>query len=230
MLTRVRERLGGAEQGDRGTSLAELVVAMAITTVVGAMALSFFTWTGRSTSNAAENSFTTAGARIAVSTMASTLRVADTPTSLPGATDFRIADPLSRTTIAFFANDNGNRVGTGARTLPNRVVYTASNGRLTESRYRPLAGAVAKATTWTTNYPTTPTVTRTLLTGGVTVRFDYDVLNTTNGTLTRVSDAALATTSAASVASVTVTVTTAAGAGQPAQSFTATAVLTGSTT
>ncbi len=229
MLTGLRARAADVRGDDAGTSLAEIVVAMGITTVVGAIALSFFVWTGRATSNAAENSFTTGGARLAVSAMSSTLRLADSPTSQPGATDFRIIGPLSHSTVAFFANDDANRAGSAARTLPTRVVYTVTNGTVTEARYAPLAGAVAQPTTWTSNYPTTPTTTRILLAGVKSVVFDYDTYSTTTGLLTRVTDANLAGTTTALVASVTITVTSVATGVRAPQVFTATAVLTGTT-
>jgi Tfp pilus assembly protein FimT len=72
--------------GDEGTTLAELVVCMCLTTLVGAIALGFFVWTGKATRATTANSFTNQNARSAMSTAAGLLRLAVPGSITPGAT------------------------------------------------------------------------------------------------------------------------------------------------
>jgi type II secretory pathway component PulJ len=151
MLTRLRE----ARTGDTGITLVEVVVAMVLMTIVGAMSVQFFVtmfgYSGRST----DQNLSSAMARNVLDEWTALLRVADSP-SQPGTTTGRIA-MITATELQFYANvGNRNCAGTcTAASMPTLIDLSLSGSELYEKRYVYANGA----------YPSTPTVTDVLASG-----------------------------------------------------------------
>lgn len=205
---RLPDRLRFVRGDDAGVTLIELVVSMTLMTLVGAMSLTFFVGSSRSTERTTADSQNVAQARFALSTVIDLLRLADSPTS-PGGTDRFVS--VSATGVTFYSNDNGNRSGTGPRTAPEKVLLDLTGNRLVEKDYAPTTPGGATST-----YPSTATATRILVTALATgSAFAYT------------DDQANPTTSPASVAAVTVTLVVPAVPGGESQTLVSTAAITG---
>ena len=196
-------------RGDEGTTLAELVVCMALTTVVGAMALSFFLWTGSSTRTATASSFSLQTSRIAVSTVTGILRLAVPGTVTP--TTPNLTTGLS-TSVTFNASDS---LVAGCSARPTAIVtliVAGTNVRMDRSGpvNAPVAGDPCR---YLANQPTSKILIR----------------NTVSGTGFRATDSTAAanpTITPANVAAVTFFLSVASTGATP-QSYQATAVISG---
>lgn len=196
--------------GDAGTSLAELVVCMALTTVVGAMALSFFLWTGRSTNATTASSFTLQTSRIAMSTVTGAIRLAQ-----PGTVVATSPDNVTKmsSAITFNASD-ALLAGCPARPASTiTVIVTGGTVRLdrTGPQNAPVAGNPCR-------YLTNQLTSRTLVTG---VQAAGTGFVTVDG-----SSPARPTVAATAVAAVTF-VLAVTGTGAQPQTYRATAVVSG---
>lgn len=158
MLTRLRRRLRSAPQ-DAGVSLIEIVVAMGMSTILGAAALLFFTAANNSAASSLDRSISSAQARGALQAWTAYLRVSDGPTAgVPG----HRFEWITTTSTVFYA-DLGNRSGATAATAPRMVWlrYDAAKSQLVEEQF--VKGA--------SSYATTPTVCRIVATDVTALTF-----------------------------------------------------------
>jgi hypothetical protein len=154
-IARRRRQMMRRDRADLGVSLIELVVAMGLMTVIGAMTLAFFISMNTADSRTVDANISTAGARNALETWTRLLTVADSSqTAALGTGRFQQITP---TTAIFYANMNSNRASTSAaRTAPTKVFLSLEGGQLVERDYAPLS-SIAPST-----YPGSPTQTRYL--------------------------------------------------------------------
>jgi Tfp pilus assembly protein PilW len=105
-LTTLRAALDRARRGgaDAGVTLMELVVAMSLSTIIGACALGWFLSSSAATSTTIDANITTASARNALQSWAALLQVADS-SSTTGTGDDRLLS-LSPSSISFNADLN----------------------------------------------------------------------------------------------------------------------------
>jgi hypothetical protein len=158
MLTAIARRRRQMLRPDRrelGVSLIELVVAMGLMTVIGAMTLAFFISMNTADSRTVDANISTAGARNALETWTRLLTVADSSqTAGLGSGRFEQIKPTS---AIFYANMNSNRASTSAaRTAPTKVFLSLESRQLVERDYAPLSPLAPSA------YPGSPTQTRYL--------------------------------------------------------------------
>lgn len=116
---------------DAGITLMELVVAMSLSSLIGAMALSAFIVMHDATGTTIDRDIATAGARNVVEQWTALLQLADSPTAA-GATADRITS-ISPTEMVFYA-DIDNRSGSAARSCPTLLDLSLSGGELIEAR------------------------------------------------------------------------------------------------
>ncbi|MHA3703648.1 hypothetical protein ACXR2U_15840 [Jatrophihabitans sp. YIM 134969] len=137
--------------GDDGTTLAELVVCMCLTTIVGATALGFFVWTGDATRATTTNSFTQQDARGAMTTATGILRLTVPGSVVPGTVD---AVTKVSPTVTFSASD---AVVTGCPRRPAASIsLTVASGQLRMTRTGPQNAPTASAPcAYRTNVATT---------------------------------------------------------------------------
>lgn len=145
---------------DEGTTLAELIVAISLTAVIGAMTLALFVQMNDATSRVVDGNISTASAGNALGSWSQHLAVADSPSD-PGSSAGRLVR-VTPTEIRFFA-DIGNRPGTCAAAKridgvcpPTPIEFALlDDGTLIEKRWAP-----------TRSWPTgTPVTTRYLADG-----------------------------------------------------------------
>ena len=150
MLSRLRT---ARATGDRGVSLVELVVAMAVGSVLLIALGTVLAGTLRSSVTATQRVTSSAELRTALDTMARRMRLAVLPIGQPAA--FTVATPTS---VSFYANlvpagSTGCPAvapATGTGTCPpSRVDYTISTGCLWETRTTP-TGTAATGWSWDT--------------------------------------------------------------------------------
>jgi type II secretory pathway pseudopilin PulG len=225
MLTRAWRELR-SQPTDAGISLTELVVAMALTTIVGAMTLSFFLSSGRAANRTTDASLTTAQARLALTSVSTLLRLADTPTVQAGYSTARF-EQITSSQVTFYSNDNANRSGTGSRTAPDKIVLTAMvsatthKTQLVEQLFRPISPTIPAD--YTQNYNSTPTGTRVLVDSlSSTAVFSY-----CSATIDAGTGLCVPATTTTSVASVTVSLTLVGIPGENPQTLTSTIAITG---
>lgn len=217
LLTEVRRRqaLLGREAG---LTLAELVVTMSLMTIVGTMSLYFVVGMNQQSDRTRATSVAVSDSRTALAAFTQAVQFADSPTVQPGSATGRF-ESIAANRIVFYSN-GVNRTGTAVRTAPNKVVFTMAGGSFVQQVFVP---KVASPADYTTNYNTTPTVSRTLV---ATVR--------STSTFTFCSSAAdaagncVTTTSPTAVAAVGLSLVVPGPAGQPDQSYAVTATITGS--
>jgi len=157
-IARRRRQMMRRDRADLGVSLIELVVAMGLMTVIGAMTLAFFISMNTADSRTVDANISTAGARNALESWTRVLTLADSSqTAGLGSGRF---EQITPTTAIFFANMNSNRASTSAaRTAPTKVFLSLEGGQLVERDYAPLS-SIAPSTY--PGYPGSPTQTRYL--------------------------------------------------------------------
>lgn len=156
--------------GDDGTTLAELVVCMCLTTIVGASALGFFVWTGKATRATTVNSFANQNARSALTTAAGLLRLAVPGSIAPGTVTHGLSS-----TVTFSASDTA--LAGCARRPAATVAFTVASGTLTMTRTGPVNNP---GPTTPCAYLASVTTTRVLATavqGGTGFAYNYRIVN-----------------------------------------------------
>jgi hypothetical protein len=149
---RIRHHAGD----DKGVSLIELVVSMVLMTVIGTMTLTFFVSMNSADTKTVDTNIGTGGARTVLEAWTRMLTLADSPTSA-GISSGRFQQ-ITPTTAIFYSNMNVNRAtSTGVRTAPMKVFLSLENGQLVERDYAPLSSTAPSS------YPGSPTRTRYLL-------------------------------------------------------------------
>jgi len=137
MLTRLRHRAQAARaSGDAGVTLTELIVAMTLSTILGAMTLMVFLNVDKATSATTDRTINTSSARNAIQAWTSYLRVSDGPTAGSAVNRF---EWITAGDIMFHANLY-NRATSGAglgSTTPSTMVWLRldSAGALVEEQF-----------------------------------------------------------------------------------------------
>ena len=128
----VVDRLRRRATGDDGVTLIELLVGMALSTIIGAMTLFLFVNANATTQASTDRSIDVAKARELLQAWTSYLQVADGPSS--GTTSHRF-EWLTSTDVLFYA-DLGNR-GSAADSVgsPTVVWLRLTGGRLIEEQF-----------------------------------------------------------------------------------------------
>ncbi|MCW2644414.1 MAG: Prepilin-type N-terminal cleavage/methylation protein [Pseudonocardiales bacterium] len=150
MLTRARRRSRGARaSGDAGVSLGELIIAMTLSTILGALTLQLFVDVSDSSSAGTDRTINTAQARNIMQSWSGYLHVADGATAGVASTRFEWLTPSDLLFYAGLTNRGGSLNATGAPTMI--WLRRDSAGNLVEEQFPSMA---------TVN--TTPTVCRVL--------------------------------------------------------------------
>lgn len=150
-LTRARLR-AAADRRDAGITLTELIVAMGLFSVIGAMTLGIFLSMNASSASTVDRTVNTASARNAIQAWTGYLRASDGST--PGVKTNRF-EWLSDDDTLFYADLNNRDVDTPGSTGAATMIWLRLDaaGSLVEEQFPENAG-----------YGTAPTVCRTLVT------------------------------------------------------------------
>lgn len=116
---------------DGGYTLSELLVALALMSIVATIAMTFFTLNSAANSTTYEKLYNTAQARLSLDAWTALLRVADSPNA--GSDAGRLVE-ITPDAIVFHANLE-NRNASGAPTAPTKIRLALDSGTLTETRY-----------------------------------------------------------------------------------------------
>jgi prepilin-type N-terminal cleavage/methylation domain-containing protein len=140
MLTGRLRALIRDEGNDAGMTLMELVVAMTLMTIIGAMALGFFLGMNRADTRTVDANIATASARNALQSWTALLRLADSPVQ-PGSSANRFVE-LTPTKVVFYAdldNRSSCALSCAERTAPTLVSLSldgsGADAQLVETRY-----------------------------------------------------------------------------------------------
>ena len=131
LIARIRARLRNG-RGDAGITLAEVVVTMAISTLLGAMTLAMFLAINTSTAATTDRTVNTASSRVAIQSWAAYLRVADGTTA--GSRSNRV-EWLTGNDMLFYAdlsNRSMSSVGTTSAPVMIWLRRDASNNLVEE--------------------------------------------------------------------------------------------------
>ncbi len=147
-----RRRRRSKTTDDAGVTLIEVVVAMSLSTILGTVALLFFTAANDSAASSLDRSISSAQARVALQSWTAYLRVSDGPAAGNPSHRFEWITPTS----TLFYADLGNRTGTAAAGAPRMVWlrYDAAKSQLVEEQFTRSGSA----------YGATPTACRILAT------------------------------------------------------------------
>lgn len=213
-----------ADDADAGFSLIELLVTMTLTLIVGSIATAMLVATSGQAASTGSQSLTVSRARIALNSIISLLQSADTPTGNPGAAANRF-DTMTATQLVFYSDVN-NRSAQNTRTAPVKVSLQLSSTQVIESLYQPTSTTAGG----TSNYPSNPTSTVTLLGGDTaTMAAGSTFTYCTGAAPTDSTGACTAATTATQVASVGITLVMAgpSGATSSTQTFSASVAVPG---
>lgn len=132
---RARARRVGAS-GDAGISLAELIVAMVLSTILGAITLVLFIDVDNSTSASTDRAIDAAKARTAIQAWTTYLQVSDGPTTGSALNRFEWFSP---TNVAFYADLFNRTQASLATTSAPTLVWLRldSGGQFVEERFTP---------------------------------------------------------------------------------------------
>jgi len=138
MLTFLRTRIRSVARGDAGLTLVELLVAMVLASVVGAMTLLTFIGASSASSATGDRMTGTANARSTLQQWQALIQTADTaPTGLTdcssGTTSHRF-EWIGTDDILFYANV-GNRPADGSCTAPDMFWLAMRDGTLLQAQY-----------------------------------------------------------------------------------------------
>lgn len=154
MLSRGRRRvLAARASGDAGVTLSELIVAMTLSVILGAMTLRLFISVNDSTTNTTDRTISSSSARNAIQAWTSYLRVADGPTA--GSSLYRF-EWITPGDMMFHANLY-NRATSGAG------VATTTAAAMIWLRIDSAGALVEEQFLSTASQGTDPTVCRTLV-------------------------------------------------------------------
>lgn len=149
MSARLIRRLRAARaDGDAGITLMELLVSMALSTIIGAMTLGLVVNINTSSADTTDRSINSSSARNAIQAWTAYLRVADSTTA--GLRPTNRIEWLTPNDMLFYA-DLGNRLSSTdtqlAQTLPPTMIWLRldSKGALVEEQFASTAAAGAAA-------------------------------------------------------------------------------------
>jgi len=151
MLTRVRNRLAGEPQ-DAGVTLVEVLMAMALSTILGAVTLMLFVQVSASANDTTDRTISSSQARNALQSWSSYLQVIDDAAG-SGSSTSRF-EWITDSSIMFYADLN-NRSGAVGTTAAASMIWLRldSAGQLVEERFPGTP----------TSYPATATSCRILV-------------------------------------------------------------------
>jgi type II secretory pathway pseudopilin PulG len=137
-------RLHAVRRSDAGITLTELLVAMTLAGLVGAMTLLVFVSTNRAVSDTSDSLIASGDARVTLQTWQTLMQAADAPqttnTCSSGATAHRFEWITDRDTL-FYANLGNRSTDTSGSCAPQTMVWLAlRNDALLEARYSVAAG------------------------------------------------------------------------------------------
>lgn len=129
------------ERDDAGFTLLELMIAMALLSLIGAMTIAFFVGMNTSTKTTIDTNVATAQARATLQSWTTMLSLADSPSAAgTGAGRFVEVTP---TTVVFYSNIDANRaLDNSARSAPRKIALSLENGELVERDYSETSGAL----------------------------------------------------------------------------------------
>ena len=143
MLTRARRRVRAVRaRCDAGVSLAELITAITLATILGAVTVQLFVSVNDSTAASTDRSVNTAGARNTMQSWSAYLHVADGAVTGSASSRFEWLTADNMMFYASLANRSGGLNATGAPTM--MWLRRDSTGRLIEEQFP--SGAAAGAT------------------------------------------------------------------------------------
>jgi len=131
---------------DEGLTTAELIVAMAVGIVLGAMTLALILGLNRVSSEAIDRSESATTARAALESWRDLLSVRESPAFDEFETPS--VEAIDRTSIVFYASIN-NRQATGPATAPTKIEIRVEDSGLVERRYEPTGDGYAEEPTIT---------------------------------------------------------------------------------
>jgi prepilin-type N-terminal cleavage/methylation domain-containing protein len=143
-------RVRAALRGERGMTLVELVVAMALSGVLAAMTTFAFVGLSRAVRTTTTTSQSASQARVALNSWTTLLEAAESPTR--NVDDVPAFETVDATTLVFYSSLNNRSTATTTFTAPTKIRIALVGGQLIEKRYAPTGS------TW----PTDPTTTRNL--------------------------------------------------------------------
>jgi type II secretory pathway pseudopilin PulG len=147
MSSRVIQRLRRtrAEGGEAGMTLTEVLVAMGLSMVIGAMTLGLFLSIGDTTTRATDRTTTSASARNAIQAWTAYLRVADGTTA--GSRTNRV-EWLTANDMLFYSDLNNRSLDSVATTSPPTMIWLRRDtaNRLVEEQFVSTATAGATPT------------------------------------------------------------------------------------
>lgn len=139
---------------DRGLTLTELVVAMAISGIVGALTVALVVSMSDSSRATTERAAATAEARVAFDEWRDLLAVRESP--VRDESSWPAVEKITGSSVAFYSS-LGNRTGSADPTAPTLIRISAEGGRLREERFHATDPGAAVPT-----YPAAPSSTRLL--------------------------------------------------------------------
>jgi hypothetical protein len=149
-------RAAKAATGDAGASFAELIVAMTLSVLIGAMTLTIFVKINDSTAATTDRTVGSGQARNILQSWTAYLRVSDSP-SAAGSTSHRF-EWITATDMLFYA-DLQNRIGTAAATPPTMIwLRLDSEQQLVEEQF------LSSSSSYPGTYGTQPSACRILAT------------------------------------------------------------------
>jgi prepilin-type N-terminal cleavage/methylation domain-containing protein len=226
MLTRLRS----VRSSDRGMTLAELLVGMSLLLTVATLTTMYFVSQNTQANRTLNGSFATSTGRAALTTVATDLRLADTPTAEPGYATGRFVTATA-TQVVFYSNISANRSGSLDRSPPTKIDIHVSGTKLVEQDYRPINNYTTYPqnydSSYSSNYPSTPNTTTVLIPSlsNTSSVFSYCAQATST-----TSCPAITATDLGTIASVGVQLTVFDQTGTYTQTFQTSITITGATT
>jgi hypothetical protein len=137
---------------DDGMTTIELITAMMISSILGAMTLFVFLSLNAASARSVDRALTASEARVILSSWSDLLQVAESPERRVDA--YPAFETVTRDRITFYASLE-NRTGTNVFGRPTRVTLESDGGKIVEERFAPDADG----------WPDEPTTRRVLATG-----------------------------------------------------------------
>jgi len=137
-------------QDDAGMSMIELITAMAVSSILGAMTIFVFVSLNSASSSSVDRSLSATQARVVLSSWSSLLQVAESP--LRDVDEFPAFEKITADAVTFYASVDNRSTSSTTFGLPTRISLFTQDGDVIEERFQPTA----------TGWPATPTVRRVL--------------------------------------------------------------------